>query len=72
MRKSARARETRGVADARPTLAASAEVQRQRDAEIQLDAAALSAEIALTKALGGGYRTDPTNDSNAVSGATRQ
>jgi len=71
-RKSAQARETRGVADARPTLAASAEVQRQRDAEIQLDAAALTAEIALTKALGGGYRTEPANNSNAVSGATRQ
>ena len=71
-RKSAQARETRGVADARPTLAASAEVQRQLDAEIQLDAAALTAEIALTKALGGGYRTDSKVNSNAVSGATRQ
>ena len=72
-RKSAQARETRGVADARPTLAASAEVQRQRDAEIQLDAAALSAEIALTKALGGGYRIDTTtSNSNAASGATSQ
>jgi len=71
-RKSAQARETRGVADARPTLAASAELQRQRDAGIQLDAAALATEIALTKALGGGYRPDASNDANAVSGATRQ
>jgi len=71
LRKSAQSREARGVTDARPTLAASAELQRERDAAIQLDAAALSAEIALTKALGGGYRmtTPDTNDSN-VSGAT--
>jgi len=71
-RKSAQARETRGVADARPTIAAGAELDRQRDAGIQLDVAALSAEIALTKALGGGFRTDPANDSNAISGAMRQ
>jgi multidrug efflux system outer membrane protein len=69
-RKSAQSRENRGVIDARPVLAASVEVQRQRDAEVQLEAAALSAEIALTKALGGGYRTDTQNNSNAVSGAT--
>ena len=71
-RKSAQARETRGVTDARPALAASAELQRQRDAEIQLDVAALSAEIALTKALGGGYRFEATPNSNATSGATSQ
>jgi multidrug efflux system outer membrane protein len=71
-RKSAQARETRGIADARPTLAASAEVQRQRDAEIQLDAAALSAEIALTKALGGGFHVNAPNNANATSGATSQ
>ena len=70
LRKSAQSRENRGVIDARPVLAASVEVQRQRDAEIQLDAAALSAEIALTKALGGGYRADAQNNSNAASGAT--
>jgi multidrug efflux system outer membrane protein len=69
LRKSAQTRENRGVIDARPVLAARVEVQRQRDAEIQLDAAALSAEIALTKALGGGYRSDSQNNSNAVSGA---
>jgi multidrug efflux system outer membrane protein len=72
-RKSAQARETRGVTDARPTLAATAEVQRQRDAELQLDVAALSAEIALTKALGGGYHnTDTTTDTKLTSGATAQ
>jgi multidrug efflux system outer membrane protein len=71
-RNTARAREQRGVTDARPALAANAELDRQRDAEIQLDSAALSAEIALTRALGGGYRADPTNNSNAVSGATAQ
>ena len=72
-RNSARAREQRGVTDARPALAANAELQRQRDAEIQLDVAALSAEVALTKALGGGYRIDTSkNNSNAASGATSQ
>jgi multidrug efflux system outer membrane protein len=64
---SAQSRETRGVSDARPTLAAAAEVEHQRDAEIQLDAAALSAEIALTRALGGGYRASNTDSS--ISGA---
>jgi multidrug efflux system outer membrane protein len=71
-RNSARAREQRGVTDARPTLAANAELERQRDAEIQLDVAALSAEVALTKALGGGYRIDTSNNSNAAPGATAQ
>lgn len=72
-RNSARAREQRGVTDARPTLAANAELQRQRDAEIQLDVAALAAEVALTKALGGGFSARASdNDSNAVSGATSQ
>ena len=71
--KSAQSREARGVTDARPALAAFGELQRQRDAAIQLEAAALSAEIALTKALGGGYRAPApnTNESN-VSGATSQ
>lgn len=72
-RNTARAREQRGVTDARPALAANAELDRQRDAEIQLDAAALSAEIALTRALGGGYRAGvANNNSNATSGATSQ
>jgi multidrug efflux system outer membrane protein len=74
LRNSAHSREARGLSDARPTLTAAAEVQRQRDAGIKLEAAALSAEIALTKALGGGYRaaTDDSNKSDAVSGATSQ
>ena len=71
-RSSAQAREKRGVTDARPLLAADAELDRQRDAEVQLHSAALSAEIALTRALGGGYRLDTSNNSNAVSGATSQ
>jgi len=74
LRKSAQSREQRGVTDARPVLLASAEVQRRRDAEIQLDAAAVSAEIALTRALGGGFRASAIdqNPSNAISGATSQ
>jgi multidrug efflux system outer membrane protein len=74
LRKSAQSREARGLSDARPALAAASELQRQRDAGIRLDAAALSAEIALTKALGGGYRpaTTDSDHPDPVPGATSQ
>ena len=49
------ARGKRGLTDARPEYSASIELIRQRDADTQLVAAGLSVEIALTKALGGGY-----------------
>lgn len=55
---SAAARVRQGVADDRSVLAAQAQVLEQRDAVIALDAQALSAQIALTKALGGGYHVD--------------
>jgi multidrug efflux system outer membrane protein len=47
-----------GIADDRSVLAAQAQVIEQRDAALTLDAQAISAQIALTKALGGGYRLD--------------
>jgi multidrug efflux system outer membrane protein len=50
------ARVRRGLGDDRNRLAAQAEVLQQRDAATTLHAQAIAAEIALTKALGGGYR----------------
>jgi multidrug efflux system outer membrane protein len=55
---SAAARARQGIADDRSVLAAQAQVIEQRDAALTLDAQAISAQIALTKALGGGYRLD--------------
>jgi multidrug efflux system outer membrane protein len=58
MVETAAARVRRGVSDDRSLLAAQAQVLQQRDAATTLDAQAVSSEIALTKALGGGYRMD--------------
>lgn len=55
---SAAARARQGLVDDRSVLAARAQVIEQRDAATTLDAQAVSAQIALTKALGGGYRLD--------------
>jgi outer membrane protein, multidrug efflux system len=52
---SAAARVRQGIVDARSELAASEAWIVQRDALLQLDAQALSADIALQRALGGGY-----------------
>lgn len=58
------ARERRGVVDARAALAARAETLQQRDAALSLDASAVAAEVALIKALGGGYRmNEPARES---------
>ncbi|MBU6199588.1 MAG: efflux transporter outer membrane subunit [Xanthomonadaceae bacterium] len=65
---SARARMRQGLSDAVPALDAGETLDRQRDASVQLDAAALSAEIALTRALGGGYGTE-ASASQSTSGA---
>ena len=66
---SARARMQRGLSDAIPVLDAGEMLDRQRDASVQLDAAALAAEIALTRALGGGFGANPppTSSSGAPS-----
>ncbi len=58
---SARARMSRGLSDAIPVLDAGEILDQQNDATVQLDAAALAAEIALTHELGGGYRADADN-----------
>jgi multidrug efflux system outer membrane protein len=52
----AQARAHQGVRDARERLGAQAELLQQRDAATQLQAQALSTDLALIKALGGGYR----------------
>jgi outer membrane protein, multidrug efflux system len=54
---SAAARVRQGVNDARSELTATESWIEQRDALLQLDAAALSADIALQRALGGGYES---------------
>lgn len=62
---SARARMQRGLSDAIPVLDAGETLDRQRDAGVQLGAAALSAEIALTRALGGGFGANPSSISSS-------
>jgi multidrug efflux system outer membrane protein len=52
---SAAARARQGIVDSRAELTATESLLEQRDALLQLDAAALSADIALQRALGGGY-----------------
>ncbi len=55
---SARARARQGLTDAGPELAVAAQLAARRSNALVLQAQALSADIALTKALGGGYRSD--------------
>ena len=57
LQRSAAARVTQGITDARTELTAAESWIEQRDALLQLDAAALSADIALQRALGGGYES---------------
>lgn len=56
LEQAAQARARRGLGDDRSVLAARARVLAQRDALVQLQVQAISNGIALTKALGGGYR----------------
>jgi multidrug efflux system outer membrane protein len=60
---SAAARVRQGITDPRPELNATESLIEQRDALLQLDSAALSADIALQRALGGGYEMtqEPAN-----------
>ena len=55
LKASAAARVRQGVADSRTELAAAQSLIEQRDALVQLDAASVSADIGLKRALGGGY-----------------
>jgi multidrug efflux system outer membrane protein len=57
LQRSAAARVRQGIIDARSELTATESWMEQRDALLQLDAAALSADIALQRALGGGYES---------------
>jgi len=67
----ARARARQGVRDLRESLAAQAALLQQRDAAAQLQAQALSTDLALIKALGGGYRhaDDTSSPDNPSAGA---
>jgi outer membrane protein, multidrug efflux system len=65
---SAEARQAHGTKDARESLAAEAQLLQQRDAAVSLHAQALSTDLALIKALGGGYRSD-LDDTAAASSA---
>ena len=63
----AQARATQGVRDARESLGAKAQWLQQRDSAVQLQAQAVATDLALVKALGGGYRDASTADRNADS-----
>jgi outer membrane protein, multidrug efflux system len=69
LRSSAAARVRQGITDSRTELTATESWIEQRDALLQLDAAALSADIALQRALGGGYES-PQELANSHSTAT--
>jgi multidrug efflux system outer membrane protein len=69
LRSSAAARVRQEVTDSRTELTATESWVEQRDALLQLDAAALSADIALQRALGGGYES-PQESANTRSTAT--
>jgi multidrug efflux system outer membrane protein len=67
----ARARARQGVRDDRESLGAEAALLQQRDDAVQLQAQALSTDLALIKALGGGYRSAdrpaPSSTTSALS-----
>ena len=63
-RKAAQARVHAGVTDLRPQLSAEQNELSQVDAVLQLQGAALSVDIALQRALGGGYGADARLASN--------
>jgi multidrug efflux system outer membrane protein len=67
---SAQARARQGVRDGRESLAAQAQLLQQRDAAVQLQAQALSVDLSLIKALGGGYRLADQGHSSPSSTAT--
>jgi multidrug efflux system outer membrane protein len=60
IKESAAARVRQGIADSRTELNAAESWIDQRDAGLQLDAAALAADVALQRALGGGYSASTT------------
>ena len=62
----AAARVRQGIADSRTELKATESWIEQRDALLQLDAAALAADVALQRALGGGYESPQKLASSAA------
>jgi outer membrane protein, multidrug efflux system len=65
LQSSAAARVKQEITDWRPELSAKETWIDQRDALLQLDAAALSADIALQRALGGGYENPQSTTANS-------
>ncbi|HEV7612579.1 MAG TPA: efflux transporter outer membrane subunit [Steroidobacteraceae bacterium] len=70
LQSNAGARARQGIVDPREELTATESWLEQRDSLLQLDAAALSADIALQRALGGGYES-PQELAHSQSTATR-
>lgn len=66
---SAAARLGQGVSDAREQLQAQLRLLSQRDSALQVDAQALATDLALVRALGGGYR-DPSDPQTATASAS--
>jgi multidrug efflux system outer membrane protein len=61
----AEARQARGLADRASVLQARQAVLRQRDSGLQLLDARLQTQVALVRALGGGYRAEPSSTPNS-------
>jgi len=66
----AQARAHRGVRDAREGLAADAQLLQQRDDAASLQAQAVSTDLALIKALGGGYHSTSEPASGDIGSAS--
>lgn len=66
MKQAAAARVRQGLSDSRGELIATESWIDQRDGLLQLDSAALSADIALQRALGGGYQSPALANSSAT------
>jgi outer membrane protein, multidrug efflux system len=66
MKQAAAARVRQGLSDSRSELMATESWMDQRDSLLQLDSAALSADIALQRALGGGYQSSPALASSSL------
>lgn len=64
------ARRRQGLTDARPALQAALQHLAQRDDNLALDARMASADVALMKALGGGYRMPGSPDAAAAAPAS--
>ncbi|WP_266181626.1 efflux transporter outer membrane subunit [Dyella humicola] len=62
----AQARARQGVRDIRETLGAKAQLLQQRDNALSLQAQALSTDLALIKALGGGYRAGSPDQASST------